>query len=312
MTTLHSIVTVIGKNKLAARVAAGAALALTHIALGSGARFPSGGETALENEVHRGAISATGTESGAPNSVFFDLYVPDAVPTFQAQEIGLIDVDGDLIAISRFDAPIPKFGPDASSSSDQTFRIVVVFSDTQNIVVQVDPVAGLTVGNLQQHLPFATDAEFADPSTQGRIAKIRQIRAALAAGATVDGQLRPGFRSVEGFVSDPPGAPAAGQTWIVGAMPTGAFAGHEDELAEWSGPGWAFAAPTPWMHVGLADRTDWRWDHTLPTPAWVQPVSARQLSMPVAQLSVEIMRAHKIGINNERNRQTPLIEGKWR
>jgi hypothetical protein len=92
----------------------------------------------------------------------------------------------------------------------------------------------------------------------------------LTRKAKIDGQLRPDFRSVEAIQNDPAGAPNAGETWIVGAAPTGAWVGHENELAEWSGTGWTFAAPSPWMLVGLADRTDWRWDHTLGAPVWVE------------------------------------------
>jgi len=91
----------------------------------------------------------------------------------------------------------------------------------------------------------------------------------LTRKAKIDGQLHPDYRSAGAILNAPPAADA-GETWVVGATPTGAWVGHENDLAEWSGSGWTFAAPTPWMHVGLADRTDWRWDHTLGAPAWVQ------------------------------------------
>ncbi|RNC91115.1 MAG: DUF2793 domain-containing protein [Oricola sp.] len=95
------------------------------------------------------------------------------------------------------------------------------------------------------------------------------------------------YRSAEAFANDPPGAPQAGKTWIVGAAPTGAWVGHEDELAEWSGTGWAFVAPTPWMLIGLADRTDWRWDHTLAEPAWVHWSATEQIAGPVRKATAE-------------------------
>ncbi|MBO6553261.1 MAG: phage tail protein [Roseitalea sp.] len=103
----------------------------------------------------------------------------------------------------------------------------------------------------------------------------------LARKAKIDGQLRPDFRSVASGANDPPGAPAPGQTWIVGVAPTGAWVGHENELAEWSGTGWTFAEPTPWMLVGLSDRTDWRWDHALGQPAWVRWLASKTMPGPV-------------------------------
>lgn len=80
----------------------------------------------------------------------------------------------------------------------------------------------------------------------------------------------PYYRSAQAIQDDPPLAPTAGQIWIVGLSPTGAWVGHENDLAEWSGVGWTFDTPMPWMHVGLSNKTDWRWDNTLTTPAWVR------------------------------------------
>jgi hypothetical protein len=82
--------------------------------------------------------------------------------------------------------------------------------------------------------------------------------------------MRPGYRSVKAIQNTPPGSPAIGDTYVVGDTPTGDWVGHEAEIARWSGLVWGFTSPTAWMHIGLADRTDWRWDHTLGTPAWVQ------------------------------------------
>lgn len=241
MTILHSITTVAGHNKEAAKKALNQPVVFTHIALGDDDRYPTGGETELGNEVHRGAITGKGTVPGVPNATFFDITVPDDVATFFAREIGLIDEDGVLYALSRYDAPIPKFGPDSANQSAFTFRIIVIFSATANIVIEVDPG--------WKH--------------------------------TIDAQLRPDFRSAEAIQNDPPVAPVAGQTWIVGIAPTGVWGGHQNELAEWSANGWSFIPPTPWMHVGLADRTDWRWDHTLGVPAWIEWKASQEVAGPV-------------------------------
>ncbi|PHR92519.1 MAG: hypothetical protein COA78_33380 [Blastopirellula sp.] len=181
MAQQHSLVTVVGRNKHIAKVAANAAIIFTEIALGDGASYPSGGETALQNEIHRGLITGSGVEPGEPNAVWFDLFVPANVATFHAQEIGLFDEDGILYAVSRYETPVPKFGPDSSSLSDNTFRIVVVFSDTENIIISLSSISGLTPDNLQAHLPFATDPEFANTDTVGRIAQVKQIHDLIAA-----------------------------------------------------------------------------------------------------------------------------------
>ncbi len=51
-----------------------------------------------------------------------------------------------------------------------------------------------------------------------------------------------------------PTSPVPGQGWIVGAAPTGAWAGHAGSLAVWTSGGWRFVAPFEGMMVwSLAD-----------------------------------------------------------
>ncbi|QDZ08671.1 DUF2793 domain-containing protein [Sphingomonas panacisoli] len=45
----------------------------------------------------------------------------------------------------------------------------------------------------------------------------------------------------------PPTAPDSGQSWIVGAAPTGAWAGKAFHLAGWTSGGWRFVAPVEGM-----------------------------------------------------------------
>lgn len=44
-------------------------------------------------------------------------------------------------------------------------------------------------------------------------------------------------------VDAPPADPAIGESWIVGATPGGAWAGHALALAGWTAGGWRFVAP---------------------------------------------------------------------
>jgi predicted small lipoprotein YifL len=50
---------------------------------------------------------------------------------------------------------------------------------------------------------------------------------------------------VEDILNDPPtlGAHDVDRVWIVGTAPTGAWAGHANEIAEWTGTAWSFEAP---------------------------------------------------------------------
>lgn len=50
-------------------------------------------------------------------------------------------------------------------------------------------------------------------------------------------------------INTPPSTPSIGQCWVVGASPTGAWAGHANALAGWTSGGWRFIAPRAGMSV---------------------------------------------------------------
>ena len=51
-----------------------------------------------------------------------------------------------------------------------------------------------------------------------------------------------------------PSSPVIGQCWIVGASPTGAWAGHAGAIAAWTSGGWRFVAPFEGMQAwSIAD-----------------------------------------------------------
>ncbi|PZP12211.1 MAG: hypothetical protein DI607_09910, partial [Sphingomonas hengshuiensis] len=50
-------------------------------------------------------------------------------------------------------------------------------------------------------------------------------------------------------IDAPPGAPAVDDSYVVGATPTGAWAGRANNLATWTGTAWLFAVPEGGWHV---------------------------------------------------------------
>lgn len=56
---------------------------------------------------------------------------------------------------------------------------------------------------------------------------------------------------------EPPASPAPGACWIVGAQPTGAWAGMADRIAGWTAGGWRFVAPVPGMTMWLRASNIW-------------------------------------------------------
>lgn len=63
----------------------------------------------------------------------------------------------------------------------------------------------------------------------------------------------------------PPETPAAGQCWIIGRAPTGAWTGHAQHLAGWTEGGWRFCVPKVGMRAwnlddsaeAMFDGSDW-------------------------------------------------------
>lgn len=53
-------------------------------------------------------------------------------------------------------------------------------------------------------------------------------------------------------VDTPPLAPAEGEAWVVGPVPTGAWAGRADAVAGWTAGGWRFVTPREGMTLWSA------------------------------------------------------------
>jgi hypothetical protein len=70
-------------------------------------------------------------------------------------------------------------------------------------------------------------------------------------------------------LSTPPGSPSEGQRWIVGASPTGAWAGHANHIAAWKDSAWQFSVPkTGWLAYVVDENSLLAWDGS----AWVAAI----------------------------------------
>ncbi|MBF9049882.1 hypothetical protein GTA62_13085 [Roseobacter sp. HKCCD9010] len=129
-----AMLTNVGRNKEAAALANATALEISEIAWGDGTRIPAGGETALENEQGRKAVQGQGTVADALNTAFFDVLLTEDEGPFVIREAGIFDVDGDMIAIAHYDPPVNK----PLNTVSAHLRIKVVFTDLQNLIIQID------------------------------------------------------------------------------------------------------------------------------------------------------------------------------
>lgn len=129
--------TEIGINKIASATAS-EPLEITHIAVGDGGGgYPHIDETitSLVNEIYRSTIS--GVSATAPGQRQFTAYVDSSIGSTIIRERGLIDADGDLIAIAQSEPlHIPALG--GPNIVDIQVSIVAAFSNTDHVRAVVD------------------------------------------------------------------------------------------------------------------------------------------------------------------------------
>jgi len=212
--TSFALMTTLGRAKEAAALANATTIEITHIAIGDGATVPSGGETALYHELVRKTISGHGTVVGASNTAYFDIFLAADDGPYTIREAGLIDSAGDLIAIAHYDPPISKPVPASGQTVEGTVRLEVAFSDIASIVIKVDPAMKVALQRLTR-LPW-----------------VPVLSMTTAA---------------------PPASPAVGDTYVIAADPTGAWAGQAGKLAEYTVAGWAIIAPPNGHGISLPD-----------------------------------------------------------
>lgn len=209
-----ALMTNLGRAKEAAALANGTAVVITHIAIGDGTTVPSGGETALYHEVARKAISGHGTVVGASNVAYFDIFLEAAEGPYTIREAGLIDQDGDLIAIARYDPPISKPIPSSGQTVEGTIRLEVAFSNIAAITIVVDPAFKVALQRLNR-LPWLPILSMT--------------------------------------VSSPPSTPSVGDAYLVPTGATGAWTGQAGKIAEYTSAGWGLITPPNGHGVSLPD-----------------------------------------------------------
>ncbi|WP_369951999.1 phage tail protein [Ralstonia syzygii] len=137
-----TILTAVGRNKLAAAVAAGTQLALTQMAVGdgdNGAYYnPIEGQTALKHEVWRGAINHLYVDPNNANWIVAELVIPDDVGGWYIREVGLFDSAGAMFAVGKYPESYKPIL--ASGSNKQLYvRMIMEVANTAAVTLQVDP-----------------------------------------------------------------------------------------------------------------------------------------------------------------------------
>ncbi|WP_342632124.1 phage tail protein [Marinobacter alkaliphilus] len=141
MPSFYTILTDVGQAKLANAIALGQTIEITDLAVGDGngsLPTPETSRIALVNEVRRAPINLSDVDDQNPSWVVVEQVLPPDVGGWTIREIGIFDVDGDLIGYGNYPETYKPVLAEGSSRT-QTIRFVMEVSDTQAITLKVDP-----------------------------------------------------------------------------------------------------------------------------------------------------------------------------
>lgn len=125
MAVTNTILTDVGRQKRTNAIISGINIKIAKFVIGDGngdTYTPTGAETALINEKYRTYIGSMGTDKNNKATLQITSVIPEDIGGFVIREYGLIDEDGDLIAIGTCD-PINK--PDPSEGKIYSLAMVI-------------------------------------------------------------------------------------------------------------------------------------------------------------------------------------------
>ena len=151
--TTGLLITTAGQAAMAADLAGGTDLVLTHVAFGDAGGVPyppNAAQVALVNERYRATIASVAVVAGA---IVIDAVIPADTPDgsarpshgFNVAEAGIYSAAGTLIGIARMGNGY-KPPPSSGQASIATFRFKLAVANPSAIAVVIDPQAQIILG----------------------------------------------------------------------------------------------------------------------------------------------------------------------
>lgn len=141
MPQFYTVLTEVGQAKLANALALGTTIDITALAVGDGGGAmpqPDSTREALVNEVRRAPVNTVATDPDNPSWLIVEQVLPPEVGGWTIREVGLIDVDGDLIGYGNFPETYKPTLAEGSGRT-QTIRMVLEVTHTTAVTLRVDP-----------------------------------------------------------------------------------------------------------------------------------------------------------------------------
>lgn len=156
----YTILTEVGKTKVANAAALGRQIKLTQLAVGDGNGVeydPVESQTDLKKETYRTPISHLGTDAQNPNWVIAEGMIPVDVGGWFVREVGLFDEDGDLFAVGKYPE---TYKPTLAEGTgrDLYIRFIMVVSNTESIDLKIDPTVAIATRGFVEEMVSELDA----------------------------------------------------------------------------------------------------------------------------------------------------------
>ncbi|WP_052140522.1 phage tail protein [Janthinobacterium lividum] len=136
-----AILTAIGEAKDADAKAGGVPLKLTHMVVGDGAGAtpsPELAQTQLVREVYRAPLNQLSLDPINTSQVIAECVIPEKSGGWWIREVGLLDADGDLVAVANCPPSYKPQMPEGSART-QVIRMVLIVSSAETVQLSIDP-----------------------------------------------------------------------------------------------------------------------------------------------------------------------------
>ena len=141
MSTYFATLTTIGAAKIANAQALGEFVQISHMSVGDGngaATVPNPAQTTLVNEVRRAALNTLTVDPLNAAQIIAEQVILENVGGWWIRELGLIDADGDLVAVANCPDTYKPLLAEGSGRT-QVIRMVLVVSSTAAVQLKIDP-----------------------------------------------------------------------------------------------------------------------------------------------------------------------------
>lgn len=136
-----AILTAIGETKDAAAKAGGAPLKFTHMVVGDGGGVsprPDARQTQLVHQVWSAPLNQLSTDPVNTSQVIAECVIAEKDGGWWIREIGLLDADGDLVAVANCPPSYKPQMPEGSART-QVIRMVLIVTSAETVQLSIDP-----------------------------------------------------------------------------------------------------------------------------------------------------------------------------